>query len=96
MTRRPVLDYATPRPRKRIAFLSRLNPRATPGSVLWRAIRYALITAAFCAAISLFGEGPMAQRSWGALLGLMAGAAVAGAAIEWQIDDESEDDPPSE
>ena len=94
MTHRPVLDYATPRPSKRIGFLSKLNPRATPTSVLWRAIRYALITAAFCAAISLFGEGPMAQRRRAALLALMASAAVAGAVIEWQIDDEAEDDPP--
>ena len=86
----PPLDYQTPRPPKRLRFLSKCNRRATSKSVL----RKALLTSLGGAGLRIFGaltkEG--FWKTWPiALPALMLSGAISGAIFEWQVPNEDDE-----
>ena len=79
------LDYGTPRPRQRVRFLEKCNPKATRKSVVRSAIIYSFIVGG----IWLIGAltKPELPHTWPALLLVfMLSGAIAGAVCEWQVD----------
>ena len=81
------LDYETPRPPARVGFLTKCNPRATPRSVVRKAVRYALVAAAAWVVVAAFK--PAIRSDWRLTFpALVCSAALVGAVFEWQVDDE--------
>jgi hypothetical protein len=79
---RPTIDYETPPAVKhRPSFLEKLNPNATPRSILFKAIQGSAVMVAIFAFLKYkTGQSP----SWLALVGCMAIGAFAGIVLEWQ------------
>ncbi len=88
MSKQPVLDYETPPPPKRVGFLSKCNPKATPRSVVRKAIAYALIAAAVWL-IPAYFKPAMPEYWLFAFTMWVCIAALVGAVCEWQVDNDS-------
>ena len=89
-------------------FLEKLNPKATLGSVVWRAVISSITAGILWGTAVVFVSDPQLQPSWWAFLfnpafqpswwafGLwMVLAALVGAVWEWQVTPELDDKPPA-
>jgi len=81
------------RPSERVGFLSKLNGRATPRSILRRAATTCVAAAALWALALVVRPNPNWRPSWPAFVGWIACAAITGAAWEWQVPDDEDDVP---
>jgi hypothetical protein len=92
---RPTLNYETPQPRKSTGFLSKLNPKATPRSVLRRVVRWCVIASAIWGVALTFGfKNPDRPRTL--YLVLILCVAIAAAANEWQVPRKDDPERPPE
>ena len=80
---------------KRMGFLTKLNPNATPRSIVRRAGINCIIAAGLWALAVVFRFNPKFQPNWWAFALWMACAALVGAVWEWQVPPESDDEPPT-
>jgi hypothetical protein len=92
---RPTVNYETPQPRKRIGFLTRVNPKATRWSVVRCACMMVLIASALWGLCLIFRPNPKWQPSWPFFVLWLCGAALVGAVWEWQVPHEEDEHRPS-
>jgi hypothetical protein len=74
-------------------FFAKLNPRATPRSVLCRALISCVVSAGLWGVAVIFRFNPKFQPTWWAFIIFMLCAALVGAVWQWQVAPESDDDP---
>jgi hypothetical protein len=74
-------------------FLAKLNPKATRRSVVRRAVLSCIIAASLWGLAVVFRFNPKFQPRWWAFALLIVCPALVGAACEWQVAPESDDEP---
>ena len=83
-----------PEPKRKVGFLTRLNPKATPRSVVHRACITCIASAAIWGLCLIFRPNPKWQASWPSFVLWLCCAVLVGAVWEWQVPDEDDEEQP--